>query len=168
MSIIGNGDIAKVLPGRKDLLFFASGVSDSKTTDESEFARERDLLLRQDKVKHLVYFSSLAVFEKDTSYFKHKRMMESLVKVHFDTWTIVRLGNIAWGSNPNTIINFLRNRIKAGLQVEIRDEYKYIVDKDEFLYWIGLIPTKWSCEMSVVGRRMKVSDIIQEIKLGEL
>ncbi|MEK6886536.1 MAG: hypothetical protein AABW88_01770, partial [Nanoarchaeota archaeon] len=125
--IIGDGDIAKVLKDvDKDVLFFASGVSNSKEERESEFKREADLLNKQKKDKHLVYFSSLATFEKESPYYLHKRIMEQLVKT-FPHHTIVRLGNITFGSNPNTLINGLKNKIKNGETLEIRDEYRYIV-----------------------------------------
>ena len=38
--IVGNGNIAKVLKDRDDLVFFASGVSNSSCTDEKEYERE--------------------------------------------------------------------------------------------------------------------------------
>jgi hypothetical protein len=159
--IIGNGDIASVLKDREGFIFFASGVSNSQETDEAEYNREKDLLMDQDMTKHLVYFSSLAVFEKDTRYLKHKREMEEIVKSHFKNYTIVRIGNITWGINPHTIINFLRNQINKGELIEIMDEYRYIVEKDEFLYWINLIP-EWSCEMNIPGRRLKIREVIKE------
>jgi hypothetical protein len=37
--IIGKGSIAKVLKDRNDLLFFASGVSNSSCIDEKEYDR---------------------------------------------------------------------------------------------------------------------------------
>ena len=104
--IIGNGDIASAIKDRKDLLFFASGVSNSRETRESEYRREIDLLLKQDKNSHIVYFSSLCVFYSNSRYAQHKRYMEKLVK-GFRKWTIIRLGNITWGTNPHTLINFL-------------------------------------------------------------
>lgn len=165
--IIGNGDIASVLKDREDILYFASGVSNSQETRQSEYQREIDLLLKQDKSKHIVYFGSLAIFYSDTRYVRHKRLMEELVKEHFKTYTIFRIGNIAWGKNPHTIINFFKNRIKNGEELEIRDEFRYVVNKEEFLYWIDLIPA-WSCEINVPGWRMKVSKIVEKIKAGKL
>lgn len=167
MPIIGNGDIASVLKDRPDLLFFASGVSNSKETDESEYRREEQLIMQQDKKKHIVYFSSLCVLTSDTRYTKHKKMMENTVKSYFDKSTIIRLGNISWGNNPNTIINFFKDKIQKGETLDVQDAFRYIVDKDEFLYWVGLIPD-WSCEMNVVGKRMKVVEIIDKIKSKEL
>lgn len=155
--IIGHGDIASVLPDREDRLYFASGVSNSRETRKSEYEREKRLLLSQDKYRHVVYFSSLSVLYTDTLYAQHKLRMEKLVKENFKHYTIVRIGNIDWGTNPNTLINYLR----AHPEAEIKDVFRYIVDKQEFLYWVGLIPS-WPCEMNVPGRRLKVWEIVDE------
>ena len=42
--IVGNGSIASVLEDRDDLVFFASGVSNSSCADEKEYERELNLL----------------------------------------------------------------------------------------------------------------------------
>lgn len=152
--IIGNGDLASVIPDKEDFIFFASGVSNSQCTDEAEYQREMKLLLEQPTDRHFVYFSSLGVFTGKSRYYTHKREMERLVKMNFPLYTIIRLGNISWGNNPNTLINYL----KAHPDAELRDEYRCVCDKDEFLYWIKQIP-RWSCEMSIVGERMRVKDI---------
>lgn len=152
--IVGHGDIASVLTDREDRLFFASGVSNSQETRKSEYEREKKLLLSQDKYRHIVYFSSLSVFYTDTLYAQHKLRMEKLIKENFKHYTIIRIGNIDWGTNPNTLINYLR----AHPEAEIRDVYRYVIDKEEFLYWVNLIP-EWPCEMNIVGTRMKVIDI---------
>jgi hypothetical protein len=152
--IIGHGDIASVLPDRKDLLFFASGVSNSQETRDSEYRREVDLLKKQDHSKHIVYFSTLAVFYGNSEYVEHKKYMETLIQLEFDMYTIIRIGNITWGKNPHTLINYL----KAHPDAPIKDVYRYIVDKEEFLHWIDLIPD-WYCEMNIPGRMMKVKEI---------
>jgi hypothetical protein len=159
--IIGNGDIASALTDRKDRLYFASGVSNSQEMRESQYTREKNLLLRQGRKAHIVYFSSLAVFYGDNRYVQHKRQMEDLIKQEFPRYTIIRLGNITWGTNPHTIINFFRLRLKAGKPIKVQDAYRYIIDKDEFLHWIRLIPD-WNSEMNIPGRRMKVKEIIDE------
>ena len=170
--IIGHGDIASVLTDRGDRIYFASGVSNSRETRESEYQREIECLrtllegpsispLSPPRNKHLVYFSSLCVFYSDTRYSIHKREMENLVKHWFNSWTILRVGNITWGTNPHTLINFIRDKIKKREPVIISDVYRYIVTKEEFLYWIDMIPD-WNCEMNITGRRMKVIDIVKE------
>jgi hypothetical protein len=158
--IVGHGDIASILTDREDRLYFASGVSNSQETDEEEYQREKRLLMMQDKWRHIVYFSSLSIFYTNTRYARHKREMEKLVKKSFRHHTIIRIGNITWGKNPHTIINYLR----AHKDAEIKDVYRYIVKKDEFLHWIDLIPD-WSCEMNIPGKMMKVVDIVKEYVL---
>ena len=166
--IVGNGDIAEALQNvDKDVLFFASGVSNSAETRESEYKREFDLLLSQDRAQRLVYFSSIGVFDGNSRYYKHKRQMEEIVKANFPKYCIVRLGNIDWGDNPNTIINALKDKIKNQDLVQIQDVYRYIVNPEEFVYWIKLIPD-FNCEMTIVGRKMLVREIVEEIIKGKL
>jgi hypothetical protein len=155
--ILGHGDIAGVLKDREDRLYFASGVSNSQETSDFEYEREVNLLMDQDKWRHIVYFSSLCVFYTDTRYAQHKRMMEKLIKKYFGHFTIIRIGNITWGKNPHTLINYMKEHKDA----EIKDVYRYIISKEEFLHWIDLIP-EWSCEMNITGRMMKVRDIVNE------
>jgi len=171
--IIGKGDIASILKDRDDWLFFASGVSNSQEIKESEYTREKELLnqvflqtvplLTQSKDRKIVYFSSLAAFYVDSRYYRHKREMEELVKT-FPSYAIVRIGNILWGKNPHTLINSMKERVKNGEPLEIRDEYRYVVDKEEFLYWVGVIP-EWNVELSIPGRRMKIREIVKEYVL---
>lgn len=161
--IVGNGDIGSVLKevDREDWIFFASGVSNSQEDRQEEYDREVDLLMEQNKNKHLVYFSSLAIFYSHTRYVLHKFNMEDLVRKNFDSYTIIRLGNITFGNNPYTLINFIRNKIKNKESYEVKDEWRYVIDKEEFLHWIELIP-EWNCEMNIPGKRMKVAEIVRE------
>lgn len=165
--VIGDGDIAtalKDLPaktGKKGWIFFASGVSNSRETRESQYKREVDLLMRQNKDKHLVYFGSLCIFYSNSRYAKHKKQMEELVKANFKHYTILRIGNITWGKNPHTLINYFRNAKKRGEKFEIWDTYRYLIDKKEFLHWISMIPD-WNCEMNTTGQRLKVEQIVKK------
>lgn len=157
--ICGTGDIGKALASidRDDRLFFCSGVSNSQCDDEDEYEREIELLSQQNFGFHIVYFSSLALYYGDSRYVNHKWQMECLVKEWFPRYTIVRLGNITWGTNPNTLINYLKAHPKA----PIRDEVRYIIDKEEFLYWVNMIPD-WNDTMNITGRRMTVKQIKEE------
>jgi len=159
--IIGHGDIASVLVDRPDRLFFASGVSNSSEVRESEYRREIDLLMMQERTAHLVYFGSLCIFYSETRYAMHKQQMESMVKALFARYTIIRLGNITWGTNFHTLINHLREMKRRGQPLDIQDVYRYIVDEEELRYWLSLIP-EWSCELNIPGRRMKVAQIVKE------
>ena len=140
----------------------ASGVSNSGEKRESEYEREKKLLLSQDKNKHLVYFGSLSIFyNPNTMYAQHKKKMEELVRKNFKHYTIVRIGNITWGKNPHTLINFFKGEKKKGHKLVIQNTYRYLVDKKEFLYWIDLIPD-WNCELNVAGQWLKVSQIVKK------
>ena len=157
MTIIGHGDIASVLKDREDRIYFASGVSNSLEDRESEYLREINLLLSQDKFRHLVYFGSLCIFYSDTRYSQHKKLVEDIIKASFSRYTIIRLGNITWGKNPHTLINYLRSNRNA----DIRDVYRYVVNREDFLHWVDMIPP-WNCEINVPGKRMKVREIVEQ------
>ena len=160
--IIGHGDIAGVLKDREDFIFFASGVSNSGETRQSQYKREEDLLLKQNKRKHLVYFGSLSIFyNPETRYARHKRHMEELVRKNFKHYTIVRMGNITWGKNPHTLINYFLSAAKKGEKLDIWDTYRYLVNKKEFLHWIEMIPD-WNCEINITGQRLKVAQIVKK------
>ena len=163
LAIIGDGDIAGAieLEERDTKLYFASGVSNSQETREIEYQRERDLLLGQDRSRHIVYFSSLCVFYLNTRYARHKREMERVVKDKFNHYTIMRIGNITWGNNPNTIINYFKRQKAEGKPLEIQDAYRYVTDAEEFHHWMKMIPT-WNAEMNVPGRRMSIREIVEE------
>lgn len=160
--IIGDGDVAKVLPDRDDYIWFASGVSNSLETRDSEFRQEKDLLFTfaDDRDKKMVYFSTLSTLYKDSPYTEHKRRMERYVKM-WPNHCIVRIGNIDWGTNPHTLINHFKLQRDRGEKLEIQDTYRYIVNKEEFLYWLGLIPD-WNIEMNIPGKRMTIKEIVNE------
>jgi hypothetical protein len=79
--VVGNGLIAKsftMFNGEKNIVIFASGVSDSKCIEVSEFERERNLLLSMDRTKKIVYFSTYSISDgsEKNEYIKHKIHME--------------------------------------------------------------------------------------------
>ena len=166
--IIGHGDIAGAIVDRPDRLYFASGVSNSGETDLGKYGRETDLLWDQDHRAHLVYFSSLCIFYGDSLYATHKRYMENFVRQTFDRYTIIRLGNILWGSNPATLINHLRARYVAGHPLDIQDTQRVVHSLDDFHWTLANVPA-WSCEMHAPGRLLTVRQIVDRYvaPLGE-
>jgi nucleoside-diphosphate-sugar epimerase len=165
--IVGKGDIASILNDREGAIFFAAGVSKSTEIKESEFMREIELLDKQDKTKCLFYFSTIALDDvnKNNQYHAHKRRMELLIKSNFENYNIIRIGNITWGSNPNTFINYIKNKIKNGEPVEIKDEYKYMIDKEQLVLLTDNLPLIGQNQISVFGRMAKVKEFrIAEIK----
>lgn len=159
--IVGKGAIASALKGRDrdDRIYFASGVPNSREWRQEEYAREASLLLSQPRHKRLVYFSSLCVFTVKSQYADHKKRMEELVQSTFPQWTVMRLGNAAWATNPCQLIPFIKEKLRSGSRFCLWDEYRHLLQQDEFLYWIDQIPD-WNCEMNVTGERLKVSEIM--------
>ena len=160
--IIGKGDIAKILNDRKEAIFFASGVSNSNETNESEYEREKKLLSIQDKTKCIFYFSSISIDDstKHTRYIKHKIEMEWIIKSTFSNYNIIRIGNIMWGNNPNTFINYINNKVKNSEPVVIKDEFKYIINKEELLLLTDNLPLTGKNIISVFSKMAKVKDLL--------
>ena len=160
--IVGRGDIASVLNDRDGAIFFVSGVSNSNETRESEFMREIELLDKQDKTKCIFYFSSITLDDitKNSDYLAHKRKMELFIKSNFENYNIIRIGNITWGNNPNTFINYIKNKIKKGEPVEIKDEFKYLIDKEQLLLLTDNLPLTGQNTISVFGRMAKVAELV--------
>jgi UDP-2-acetamido-2,6-beta-L-arabino-hexul-4-ose reductase len=165
--IIGYGDIGSILTDREGALLFASGVSNSNCTDEQQFTRERGLLLAQDKSLCCFYFSSMFVEVRDTPYFNHKKKMEALVRGHFRNHNIIRLGNITFGTNPHTFINYLLDRIEKGLPCKIKNEYRYVIDKEHLVMLIKNLPLQGRNCFSAFTRMAKVKDLVNDAKPKE-
>ena len=143
--IIGDGLIAQSFRPHFDkyedsTILFASGVSNSKLTLESEYLREKLLLqnaLQQNKL--LVYFSTCSIFDptlQDSRYIVHKLEMESLI-VKTDNYLIIRLPNVVGKiGNPNTMFNFFINQIIAGKNIQVsKNATRYIIDADDVAFW---------------------------------
>lgn len=117
--IVGSGLLARAFApafaSRRDVLVFASGVSNSLQADPAAFAREAALLddaLRHDGV--LLYFGTCSIGDadrRDTPYARHKAAMETRVLDH-PGGLVLRLPQVVGDTpNPHTLTNFLRDRI---------------------------------------------------------
>lgn len=155
--IVGSGSVAKMLNDRDGAIFFASGVGNSNCKDYNEFHREIDLLRTYKGVKEcLFYFSPINPGNSLKPYFVHKWDMEQRVKHWFDNYCIIRLGNIWECTNPNTF----RNYIKAHPEADIRDEWKYMIHKEQLLLLTDNLPLTGKHEISVFGEMKKVKDCL--------
>lgn len=139
--IIGRGLIARSLENQdtEDTVYFASGVSNSLETRDSEFERELSLLtesIHNHKNLRLVYFSTLSVNDQskqNSPYVLHKLKMENFIRENTRDHLILRIGNIVGrGGNPNTLFNFLKGRISGGLPFILHKKARRIlVDIDD-------------------------------------
>lgn len=118
-------------------LLFASGVSNSSTVTATDFARELHLLeAHAGTGARLVYFSTCSLFDptlRTNPYILHKLDMEDRVRHMFPDHLILRLPNIIGRTpNPHTLCNHLRDRIVAGLPVQVHlHACRYLMDVDD-------------------------------------
>lgn len=160
--ITGRGNISKCLSDREGAIFFASGVSNSRLPAGSkEYVREIQMLhLMKDSGLCLFYFSSVNAMLCNTPYTIHKYCMEDNVKDWFDNYVILRIGNLIGDTNPNTFINYIHDRQAQGLSVEIRDEFKYMIDGGTLNMLCQTLPLNQKIELTVATKIAKVKDLI--------
>ena len=166
--IIGKGSIARVLEDRDDLVFFASGVSNSSCKDEKEYQREFNLLKTVPTDQHVVYFSNLGIYYKEDRYTQHKKEIEEYIRNNYKSYTIVRIEVCEWVTTPHTILNFFKNQLNQGIEPIIQDTTRYVLSLDEFLYWVRMIKFGIRNEMNILGRKMTVAKIVEAIKQNKL
>jgi nucleoside-diphosphate-sugar epimerase len=121
--IVGNGMIAKNLAciDRSNVLFFASGVSDSLCTDKSEYEREIELLKNNlNTDKKFIYFSSIDEYILNSQYLLHKKEIQSIIQSQTDNHIIIKVPQlIGENGNPNNFINYIYNSIKNEIEFNV-------------------------------------------------
>ena len=126
--IIGNGMLAKRFLDYQDndnILLFASGVSNSKETNASEFKREFELLKKvilTYRSMHFVYFSTSSMYDpmsRDSAYVQHKINMEKYVQSWASSFNIFRVSQIIGRANNPTLVNFIMNNIVSDIEFEV-------------------------------------------------
>lgn len=126
--IVGNGLIASLFRNhdREDIVFFASGVSNSSETDPAQFQREETLVrktLSESPGKLLIYFSTCSIYDSsktNSPYVLHKLHMEELVKNHTDQFLILRISNaVGKGGNPNLLMNYLTRSVSRNETINV-------------------------------------------------
>lgn len=119
--IIGNGLIASLFKDtdREDVIFFASGVSNSLETRKEEFLHEKNLIREtfiNNPKKKFVYFSTCSIYDSSktqSAYVLHKLEMEQIISKNCAKHLILRVSNaIGNGGNPNLLMNYLMRAIK--------------------------------------------------------
>ena len=166
--IIGNGNIARVLKDKENIIFFASGVSNSSCIDEKEYEREFNLLKTIPIDKHIVYFSNLGIYYKKDRYTQHKIDIEEYIRNTYKSYTIVRIEVCEWVKTPSTILNVFKKQLNQGSEPIIQDTTRYVLSLDEFLYWIDLIQPGVKNDMNILGRKLTITQIVEEIKQGKI
>ena len=139
--IIGNGLIANLFRenDRENVVFFASGVSNSLETEKSAFLREEDLLrktLEENSDKIFIYFSTCSIYDSSkngSSYVNHKLKMEQIVEELADQFLILRVSNaVGKGGNPNLLMNYLVNAFHQEKEITVHTlATRNLIDADD-------------------------------------
>lgn len=140
--IIGSGLIARRFESynkEDNFLIFASGISNSKTTDPDAYSRETKLLrdsMRKYNNKILVYFSTYSIYdpdEKNSAYVQHKLNIEHMIQLGVPRYQIFRVSNLgAMSPNPNTVLNFFFYHIKNHINFDLWiNACRNIIDIDD-------------------------------------
>ncbi len=139
--IIGNGLIANLFTehDRENIIFFASGVSNSLETEKSAFLREENLLrkhLTENPEKIFIYFSTCSIYDSSKNgslYVNHKLKMERLVEDLAPKYLILRVSNaVGKGGNRNLLMNYLVNSVKEEKIINVHNlATRNLIDADD-------------------------------------
>ncbi len=153
--VIGNGMIAKRFSkyaDDKNIVVFASGVSNSAGATGADYERE-EILLQQVIEQHpgstLIYFSTCSIYDpslRQSLYVLHKLKMEQLIKKNVPAHIIFRVSNpVGVTQNGHTVLNYFIQHIKTQQHftiwqyasrnlIDIDDMYKicdYIINNNQ-------------------------------------
>ena len=139
--IIGNGLIANLFRenDRENVVFFASGVSNSLETDKSAFLREENLIrktIKENPNKIFIYFSTCSIYDSSKNgslYVNHKLKMERLVEDLAPKYVILRVSNaVGKGGNPNLLMNYLVNAFHQEKEITVHTlATRNLIDADD-------------------------------------
>lgn len=158
--IVGHGSLSKLINDRERFIFFAAGVSNSLEVTDCDVMRECGILRSACNISTLmeymfVYFSSISVFTNKTRYQEHKMKMEEIIRLEANHFTILRIGNIWECTNPHTFINSYKTK-----PYEPRDEYKYMISKEQLNFITDNLPRTGKHEISIFGEMRKIKDCL--------
>lgn len=126
--IVGDGLIASLFTkhDRDNVIFFASGVSNSLETREEEFLREENLIretIAENPDKIFLYFSTCSIYDSsktESQYVLHKLKMEQIIAQLCPKYLVLRLSNaVGKGGNPNLLMNYLVRSAQSGETINV-------------------------------------------------
>lgn len=139
--IVGKGLIASLFINndRDNIIFFASGVSNSLENRLEEFLREENLIkktISENPDKIFIYFSTCSVYDSSktgSDYVLHKLKMEQLVKNSCERYLILRVSNaVGKGGNPNLLMNYLIRSVKNNETINVHTKAtRNLIDADD-------------------------------------
>ena len=173
--IIGDGLIATAFLEKydkdKNIIIFASGVSNSQEINPSHFLREKKLLnkiiLENPNIK-FIYFSTILIGYKNNPYYTHKKEMEDLIKKTSTNYIIFRVPQlIGKTGNNNNLINSLVNTIKNNQEFNVYGDVKRaIIDVSDLIDLVDYCRRKITCTTVNISGIEKLSVIDLSKKIG--
>jgi nucleoside-diphosphate-sugar epimerase len=148
--VIGNGMIAKRFETYKDnnqFVIFASGVSNSKSTNDDDYNRETELLqttITNNKEKTFIYFSTCNIYdpsENKSMYVLHKKKIEKYIINNQSSYYIFRVSNaVGKSKNRNTILNFFVYHILNKINFDLwYNATRNLIDMDDIYQIVHFI-----------------------------
>jgi|APSaa5957512535_1039671.scaffolds.fasta_scaffold56279_2 hypothetical protein len=166
--VIGSGLLAKGFYKSlsTNVVFFCSGVSNSKEVAVSEFKRERRLLIDTiDKLKDrnilIVYFSSAVSNQVHTKYTMHKRNMEKILSVKAKSYLLIKLPQVVGVTMNDTLVSFFIKEILASHRLYIqKDAERNLIDVEDVVRIVDIIIAKNIRNKAVsIGSKFNISPL---------
>lgn len=178
--VIGTGLMAKAFKAyatHRDVVIFASGVSNSTETSCLAFEREykllQDTLLQFPKAK-LIYFSTCSITDESVNerpYVTHKLNLEDYIVSHADDYLIFRVSNVVgFKGNAHTILNFLVSSVKTGSCIELWEHAeRNLIDVDDVKLIVDGVLNANQLSNTIInialGDSVLVKDIVAQIEV---
>ena len=154
--VIGNGLLAsnfiKSNLNYDDAIIFCSGVSNSKETNDDNFNREKELVLKtitQNRNLKFIYFSSILAGVSKNKYYNHKVEIENIIKKESSNYIIFRVPQIIGkDGNKNNLFNFLKESILNDEEITIFENVKRaLLDVDDLIDIVNYCKDKINSEI---------------------
>ena len=140
---------------------------------KKEFEREEDLLNSLDKDKIIIYFSTCSIYDptvQNSSYVRHKMVVETIIKYKFKKSIIFRLPIVIGNTkNKNTFFGYFIDKInnESDINVDLLSS-RYLIDSDDLSFVLSKIIEQYRNNDEIgqkkinVGfdNKMMVTDII--------
>ncbi|MDH1881994.1 MULTISPECIES: NAD-dependent epimerase/dehydratase family protein [Empedobacter] len=175
--IIGRGLIANLFTeiDLDEVVFFASGVSNSSETRKEEFLREQNLVeqtLVNNPEKLFIYFSTCSIYDSskyNSLYVLHKLHIEEIIKQKAKHFLVLRVSNaVGRGGNPNLLMNYLSRQILNDQELVVHQHAtRNLIDVEDVkkitLKYINL--KKWNKIVNVAySENFNIPEIIQALE----
>lgn len=153
--IVGKGLIGEAFESSgidfSDYIIFASGVSNSEDTDDKNYKREEDLIIKTIKENRglkIIYFSCVLAGVTNNKYYNSKLKIEEIIKRNSSNYIIFRVPQIIGKKgNPNNLLNYLKNSIINEKEISIYNNIeRSLVDVDDLIKIVNYCKDKVNCE----------------------